>query len=224
MGLHTKLVEVMKRCAYAQKANEARDYNYVSDEQFMRLINPALCDAGISCTVYDTQLLHVGKVTTAKGSEWNHAIVKVTLELTDAESGESAQLEGIGEGTDSGDKAVYKAQTGARKYAWRMALNIATGDDPEADRKTDDSFSPKKERAVAKPKQTEMEVAFEEKNHKADALLFQIKSMFDASGSEEELKSLKTSKEVTEAIAVLPKKYHPQVAKAYSDKYASFKK
>ena len=42
-------------------------------------------------------------------------------------------------GQDAGDKAVMKAQTAAIKYAYMLSLCIATGDDPEADSKTDEN-------------------------------------------------------------------------------------
>lgn len=47
--------------------------------------------------------------------------------------------QGFGSGQDAGDKAIMKAQTAAIKYAYMMSLCIATGDDPEADSKTDEA-------------------------------------------------------------------------------------
>lgn len=37
----------------------------------------------------------------------------------------------IGEGMDTGDKAIYKAITGAQKYVLMKTFLIPTGDDPE---------------------------------------------------------------------------------------------
>ena len=42
-------------------------------------------------------------------------------------------FQSIGTGADSGDKAPYKATTGAIKYALLTAFLIPTGDDPEND-------------------------------------------------------------------------------------------
>jgi len=39
-----------------------------------------------------------------------------------------------GEGLDAGDKAPYKAMTGALKYALLQSFLLATGDDPEEER------------------------------------------------------------------------------------------
>lgn len=57
--------------------------------------------------------------------------------LLDAETGETVTITGLGSGQDSGDKAVMKAQTAAIKYAYLLSMAISTGDDPEADIKTD---------------------------------------------------------------------------------------
>jgi hypothetical protein len=56
------------------------------------------------------------------------------------ESGESLEFKVAGQGMDRnskgvGDKAVYKAITGANKYALLKLLLIATGDDPEFEAK-----------------------------------------------------------------------------------------
>jgi hypothetical protein len=51
----------------------------------------------------------------------------------DAEDGTQESFESMGEGLDTGDKAVYKALAGAFKYAITQGLCIPTGeqDDPE---------------------------------------------------------------------------------------------
>ena len=78
-------------------------------------------------------------VTTAKGNTEHLATVQVEITLIDSDSGEFVMFQGIGSGQDAGDKAVMKAQTAAIKYAYMMSLCIATGDDPEADAKTDEN-------------------------------------------------------------------------------------
>jgi hypothetical protein len=58
--------------------------------------------------------------------------VKVAVRILH-ESGEWVEASAWGEGQDRGDKAVYKAITGARKYGVASALGLATTDDPEDD-------------------------------------------------------------------------------------------
>lgn len=62
-----------------------------------------------------------------------HAVqIQVTVRLIH-QSGEWIEISCVGEGQDRADKAVYKAITGARKYAIASLLGLATSDDPEAD-------------------------------------------------------------------------------------------
>ena len=51
-----------------------------------------------------------------------------------AKSGEELTVRVAGEGADAGDKAPYKAMTGALKYALLQSFLLATGDDPEDER------------------------------------------------------------------------------------------
>ena len=62
-------------------------------------------------------------------------IVCVDMDFTfiDGDSGESLTISMSGEGQDLGDKAIYKAISGAQKYALMKVFMIPTGDDPEGD-------------------------------------------------------------------------------------------
>jgi len=57
--------------------------------------------------------------------------------FVDTESGESFSCIFYGDGSDSNDKAIYKAITGAQKYALMKTFLVATGDDPEQDRQAE---------------------------------------------------------------------------------------
>ena len=54
--------------------------------------------------------------------------------FVDARSGEELTVRVPGEGADAGDKAPYKAMTGALKYALLQSFLLSTGDDPEDER------------------------------------------------------------------------------------------
>ena len=54
--------------------------------------------------------------------------------FVDARSGEELSVRVAGEGADAGDKAPYKAMTGALKYALLQSFLLSTGDDPEDER------------------------------------------------------------------------------------------
>lgn len=138
-----KFVEVMRDCSHVAKngTNDYHKYKYVTAADVLEKVNASLTKHGIASVVTPT-LLSVQEVTTAKGNtEWL-ATVEVTVTLIDSESGESFTIKGLGSGQDPSDKAIAKAQTIGIKYAYLASLAIATGDDPEADQRTDEFMQP----------------------------------------------------------------------------------
>ena len=136
-----KFVEVMRECSHVAKngTNDFHRYKYATAADVLEKVNASLTKHGLASVVIPT-LLSVQEVTTAKGNIERLATVEVTVILIDSESGESLTLKGLGSGQDAGDKALAKAQTMALKYCYLSSLAIATGDDPEADSKTDDAM------------------------------------------------------------------------------------
>lgn len=137
-----KLVEVMKECSYIEKngMNSFHKYPYTTCADVLAKVNGSFVRHGIASLAVPS-LLDVTDVITAKGNTEKLATVQMTITLVDVETGETAEIVGIGSGQDSGDKAVMKAETAAIKYAYLLSLAISTGDDPEADRKTDRTAS-----------------------------------------------------------------------------------
>ena len=58
----------------------------------------------------------------------------MSYSFVDVDTAEEITVKTAGEGLDSGDKAPYKAMTGALKYALLQSFLLATGDDPEEER------------------------------------------------------------------------------------------
>lgn len=143
-NLRTKLANVMQECHYIQKTgkNNFHGYNYVTSADVLDKVNTALLNNGIITTVIPA-LLDFREVTTAKGNVEKHATVQVDVTLHDVHSNDTLTLSGIGSGQDTGDKAIMKAETAAIKYAYMLSLCIATGDDPEADERTDQNTATK---------------------------------------------------------------------------------
>lgn len=139
-NLAVKLVQVMKEVAYVEKKgnNSFHHYSYATSADVLQKINSALTKYNI-CSVALPEVVSVVDVTTAKGNIEHLATVKMDILLVDGESGETVTITGLGSGQDSGDKAVMKAQTAAIKYAYLLSMAISTGDDPEADSKTDEA-------------------------------------------------------------------------------------
>jgi hypothetical protein len=123
------------------KQNPQQHYNYASSDAVLEKVNPALCDAGLA-TVCSLEILDRQPRTTNSGGMWELCTVRARITIIDSETGASIQSEGIGQGYDGADKALSKAQTQAKKYAWLLALNSSTGDDPEGDEKTDKAQVP----------------------------------------------------------------------------------
>lgn len=137
-----KLVNVMIECGHIAKngLNSYHQYKYATAEDVLLKVNTALTKNKIASIVIP-EITSMVDVTNLKGNTEHLVTVNVQIKLIDSESGECVDLFGIGSGQDAGDKAVMKAQTAAIKYAYMMSLCIATGDDPEADTKTDENSS-----------------------------------------------------------------------------------
>lgn len=133
-----KLALIAQQCAYVQKdkQNDFHRYRYASAAAVLAKVNDALAEQRIGVTVLP-RIESVVEVKNAKGNSERLVTVLVTLSLHDGDSGEVLETSGLGSGQDNGDKAVMKAQTAAIKYAWMLALNISTGDDPEEDARVD---------------------------------------------------------------------------------------
>lgn len=138
-----KFVEVMRDCSHVAKngSNDFHKYKYATASDVLEKVNASLTKHGIA-SVVTPSLLSMQEITTAKGNTERLATVEVTVTLIDSESGETLTLKGLGSGQDLSDKSVAKAQTMALKYCYLNSLAIATSDDPEADRHTDEVMQP----------------------------------------------------------------------------------
>lgn len=151
-GIAKKLVLIMSECSHVAKDgfNDYHKYKYASAAGVLEAINAALVKHKVA-SVVTPAILSSFDVTNAKGNIEHQVTVGCNILLIDSESGESMDLYGIGTGQDAGDKAVMKAETAAIKYAYLLSMAISTGDDPEADTKTDEnSFAEPQRTAVTK--------------------------------------------------------------------------
>ncbi len=139
--LAVKLIESMKACKYVVKngLNSFHKYKYATSADILEKVNAAFTKQGIA-TIVVPEIIKDEQITTAKGTVEHLVTVQIEVTLIDKDSGETAVFRGFGSGQDATDKAVMKAQTAALKYAYMLSLAIATGDDPEADEKTDESM------------------------------------------------------------------------------------
>ena len=131
-----KMAEVMAEVGYVQKDATLQapnySYTYASAEAVLRKVNSALSERGIAVSG-GAELVHFEMVDSGKKSM---AVVNQTLIFTDGK--DSLTVQALGQGMDSGDKAIAKANTTGMKYAVAKAFMISWGDDPEADPATDE--------------------------------------------------------------------------------------
>ena len=144
LTLIQKLVEVYKKVDHIEKRgeNKAQNYKYVKASDLAHAIRNALAEVGvyaeINITVVRDYLIERGKDDRGnQKSPMQATDVRASITFRDVDSTEIITTSGIGSGTDMGDKASYKAQTGAIKYALRNAFLVPDDTDPEGDESVD---------------------------------------------------------------------------------------
>lgn len=154
MSLYEKIHAIMAEVGTVAKdgKNDFHGYEYAREADFVNAIRPLLIKYRV-CV--QPNVSHVGEQ-----NEKNYIALVMTYSLINIDSPEERLACGIpAGGTDKGDKAIYKAITGAKKYFLANTFMIATGDDPEADSKVDKEASKssktKKTQSMRQSKKTE---------------------------------------------------------------------
>ena len=109
--------------------NNYDNYKYFSEAQYKLLFNDLFADCNLelkfSELAYDT--------FEGTGKNANGRMPRIKFTLFDVDTGFYEDTVITGEGMDKGDKAGYKAYTGALKYYLADTFMVATGDDPETE-------------------------------------------------------------------------------------------
>ena len=112
-----------------QGHNEYDHYSYFSEAQYKRLFTELFSKFGLELKfdeiAYDT--------FEGTGKQANGRFIKLVFSLIDISTGFYEESSITSEGLDKGDKAGYKAYTGAVKYYLATTFLVATGDDAEAE-------------------------------------------------------------------------------------------
>jgi ERF superfamily len=130
-----KLLKASKDAKAVAKSgeNKAQGYNYARAEDVIAEARRALHKAGL-VAVIDFTVEGAKEIKSSSGTGGLFVRVAAVLRVLDPESGRGMTVAGIGTGSDyPGDKAPYKAMTGAAKYLYASTLGIPFGDDPEDD-------------------------------------------------------------------------------------------
>jgi ERF superfamily len=149
LNLRQKLAEARRRIGYVQKRghNERFNYSYVTAADIAGSVGDILAELGV---IVIPRLEDISYESAAgRGEVSRMARVVMAYTFTDVDSGEEVVAKVAGQGLDPGDKAPYKAMTGALKYALLQSFLLATGDDPEDERVDARSTPPNVERLVS---------------------------------------------------------------------------
>lgn len=132
--------------------NSFHRYKYSSDKDISLALQKLMAKHGVA--MFPSI---ISKNVTIDGKD-RYCEVVMSFMFVDSDSGEFMTIESAGDATDKGDKAIYKAITGAQKYALLKTFVCPTGDDPEDDGQSHQSHqnqpnrtNPSAEAPVIKP-------------------------------------------------------------------------
>lgn len=151
-----KLRSMLKEKGVLKKGatNDFDRYSYFSEAQYKELFTELFSEAKLELKFNELEY------ETFEGSEKqaNGRMPKLEFRLFDIETGFYEVTNITGEAIDKGDKAGYKAYTGALKYYLADTFMVATGDDPEKE-SPENKMNKKGNRSTGKtasPKQVAM--------------------------------------------------------------------
>lgn len=107
--------------------NSFDKYSYFTEAQYKELFTELFTDAGLELSFTEVEY----NTFTGSEKQANGRMPRLNFILTDVDTGFYEETTITGEGIDKGDKAGYKAYTGALKYYLANTFMVATGDDPE---------------------------------------------------------------------------------------------
>lgn len=116
--------------------NAFHGYDYATEGDVADTVREALAAEGVAC-IPSVEEFQTKEGTTAKGAPQVIATVKVKYTITDGHEVLSAIFFGMAADNAPGDKALYKALTGAHKYFMLKTFSISTGDDEDPEREPD---------------------------------------------------------------------------------------
>lgn len=130
--------------------NDYDHYSYFSEAQYKELFTELFSKNNLELKFSELEY----NTFEGSGKNCNGRMTRLEFTLIDIETGFFETTVITGEGMDKGDKAGYKAYTGAVKYYLADTFLVATGDDAESESPSE-NMNTKTERK-ASPKQIEL--------------------------------------------------------------------
>lgn len=128
-------------------------YSYFSEAQYKELFTELFSDAGLELSFNEVEY----NTFTGSEKQANGRMPRLNFILTDIETGFYEETTITGEGIDKGDKAGYKAYTGALKYYLANTFMVATGDDLEKESPSH-TMNDKQEKKATEKQATEKQI------------------------------------------------------------------
>lgn len=155
--LVAKLAEACNAVTGIEKkgTNQKQNYKYVRAADVAKEFRHKLFERGLVLIGNEKELIHLEPIPTQSGGKLNMLGVKIEYTILDSESTDKIVADAYGIGMDSGDKAIYKAKTGALKYFLRgLGLIPDEKDDPENDENETQTFQKQPNGSFTKSPQT----------------------------------------------------------------------
>lgn len=140
------ILAIYKEVGYVQKTGKIEHgktkYSYAGETDLIRATRPIMVKHGVTMRRKSVDSIDVKVIEQEKQKYGSNEVLKVksfrvttveTYVFSHAESGTKVEVQAVGCGHDSMDKAEFKAMTGAYKYALRNTFCIETGDDPDSE-------------------------------------------------------------------------------------------
>lgn len=171
--------------------NEKQNYKYLKAADVAKAIRHEFFSRGVILVFDEKEFVQIRTIKTNSGGEMGEFMLRTEVTFYDADSDSRLGPFGAyGVAMDTGDKAIWKAKTGALKYVLRgIGLIPDEKDDPEADGKVDE------ETGTNRVQQAEEKFQERTGGQRASiALVNAFQEMFSKSG--------KTEKQLTEILRV----------------------
>lgn len=136
LSLRQKLLAVMRDLESVEERgeNKAQGYRYTMASDVILAARRAFVKHGIIFNASEVSIVDGDDSTTRSGAIMKSVRVTMGYLFLDTDTDDQLYVTSTGEGQDTGDKAIYKAKTGALKYALQNNLLLAAGDDAEDDK------------------------------------------------------------------------------------------
>lgn len=156
-GLFKKLVNVMGKIERVPKNgfNSFHKYKFVQEADLSEYVRKFFVEEGLALIVGAK-----GQTLTPVGDKGD-LLTSLEMEITiaDVETGEGITVPWQGQGTDKGDKGLYKAMTGGVKFWLLKTFLVPSGEDPEGDEETDRRAATRGQDIPRQPRQQKSEPA-----------------------------------------------------------------